>query len=307
MAPVLYWNWKNHWVTFKHVSGQAHLQEGFVIKFKEFFDFFGSQVGVVTPLFFIGLVWVCYQVICRTELRKNPQYLFLLCTGLPVLLFFLAKSLQGKVEANWAANAYYSWVILLVAVFDGRYSQCRTTARRRLIKTLVYLSIFMGVFMTASMHNMNIVRSLGIKIPPKKDPTARLFGWDVLGEEIGKLQQTMPHPQQVFIFSDQYQLTSESAFYTPGQPFTYCINLGRRMNQYDLWQGMSSQKGNDAIFVTWGLQSTLDYRVQQSFDKIGVPIFVRVKKKNLVYHEFTLFQCYGYSGVIKGEIIPDRF
>ena len=40
------------------------------------------------------------------------------------------------------------------------------------------------------------------------------------------------------------------AFYVKGNPFTYCINLGRRMNQYDLWPGFENFIGYNAIFVS---------------------------------------------------------
>ncbi|MEN3034301.1 MAG: glycoside hydrolase, partial [Aquificaceae bacterium] len=42
------------------------------------------------------------------------------------------------------------------------------------------------------------------------------------------------------------QIAAQLAFYVKSNPRTNCINLGRRMNQYDLWE--KNYKGN-AIFV----------------------------------------------------------
>src|SRR4030067_2500393 len=51
-SPVIIWNTAHDWVTMKHTAGQAHVAEGLKISFKHFFDFFGSQIGVITPLLF---------------------------------------------------------------------------------------------------------------------------------------------------------------------------------------------------------------------------------------------------------------
>jgi len=35
-------------------------------------------------------------------------------------------------------------------------------------------------------------------------------------------------------------------------PQTFNVNLGRRMNQYDLWDGLPTLAGHDAIYVQPG-------------------------------------------------------
>ena len=59
-------------------------------------------------------------------------------------------------------------------------------------------------------------------------------------------------PQAPFLLSDRYQISSELAFYVSGQPQTFNVNLGRRMNQYDLWDGLPTLAGHDAIYVQPG-------------------------------------------------------
>ena len=75
------------------------------------------------------------------------------------------------------------------------------------------------------------------------------MGWKELGEEVSKVSNSMPATKPVFNSPDKYQVSSEMAFYVRGNPFTYCINLGRRMNQYDLWPGFEHFNGYNAIFV----------------------------------------------------------
>jgi undecaprenyl-diphosphatase len=42
------------------------------------------------------------------------------------------------------------------------------------------------------------------------------------------------------------------AFYVDGQPVTYCVNLGRRINDYDIWPAFNDLRGYDAVFVMQG-------------------------------------------------------
>jgi len=69
-----------------------------------------------------------------------------------------------------------------------------------------------------------------VPLPGKINPLTRLMGWKELGEEVSRVYDGMPSTAPVFIFSNSYQVSSEMAFYVKGNPFTYCINLGRRMN-----------------------------------------------------------------------------
>ena len=62
----------------------------------------------------------------------------------------------------------------------------------------------------------------------------------------------MPDPTRTFLVSSRYQVTSELAFYVPGRPPAYNFNLGRRLNQYDFWEGPDSRLGWDAVYVEEG-------------------------------------------------------
>lgn len=59
-------------------------------------------------------------------------------------------------------------------------------------------------------------------------------------------------PQPPFLVSDRYQIASELAFYVEGNPQVFNANLGRRMNQYDLWGGWDALRGRNGLFVTYG-------------------------------------------------------
>ncbi len=103
-------------------------------------------------------------------------------------------------------------------------------------------------------------------VPPHKSPFKRLYGWKALGEKVSELHRRLP-AGQVFIFSTNYHVASELAFYTAGNPQTYCINLGRRMNQFDMWAGVEQfeGKGYYGIYVDF---SPMPDRVKAGFRQV---------------------------------------
>jgi undecaprenyl-diphosphatase len=78
---------------------------------------------------------------------------------------------------------------------------------------------------------------------------ARLQGWQQLGVEAGRALGEVPRPQSTFILTFNRQLTSELAFYVPGQPrvYTWRAPEGVPENQYDIWDG--PKIGSDALIV----------------------------------------------------------
>jgi undecaprenyl-diphosphatase len=209
---------------------------------------------------------------------------------LPTLVFFLLKSLQGKVQANWALPAYISGIGLLgieLATGWGKYGRLR--------RGTVYGGFVLAVLLTALSHYPSLV-----DLPPKLDPSSRLRGWEELGIEVTRITAELERP--FFIFSDRYQITSELAFYVKGHPVTYCINRGRRMNQYDLWPGFHELKGYNAVFVTYG--DTMPEDLIPLFDRIEKRVF-RVKEGEQLLRTYTILIGQGFRGMKKRTI--ERF
>jgi undecaprenyl-diphosphatase len=134
-----------------------------------------------------------------------------------------------------------------------------------------------------------------LPIPREKDPTKKLLGWRELGTEASMVYKEMSQAGPVFIFSDRYQVSSELAFYMDSHPATYCINLGRRMNQYDLWPGFEGLVGFNAVFVR-EKEKELPVEVGEVFERCEKqPVTIKTKQKKIV--KFTIFKCYYFKGM----------
>jgi len=285
--PVIIWNAQNGWVTLKHTAGHANLAAGLAFSPVRFIEFAGSQLGVVTPLL---LVMGLHGLI---QGRRGRGGDFLFWFSAPVLVFFLLKSIQGKVEANWAMTAYVTMLVSFSAAYLSRFRDLRRPG-----KVLVSAALAFSVAVTVLAH---YPPALGL--PPGLDPSARLRGWRALGQEVGGIIKEIEGPY--FVFSDSYQVASELAFYTEGHPVTYCVNLGRRMNQYDLWPGPEGLLNYAGIFVTIG-DSDAPPAVQRAFDSCEKRLFSTYEKNGAKLRDYSLFVCRGFTGRIE-ESTPQTY
>ena len=283
-SPVIIWNMNHGWVTLKHTEGHANLAKGFVISAKEFFNFLGSQFGVITPILFFLVIDGGIRNYFTGRLPQVRRLLFWFWA--PVLGFFLLKSLQGKVQANWAMNSY---ITAFIASADHMLGKGYI---KKISRPFLIAAFSLAIMVTAVAHYPSV-----INLPFKMDPSSRLRGWEELGLKMDEVysDMTASRGKDVFIFSDKYQVSSELAFYMSKKPVTYCVNLGRRMGQYDIWGGMNSLIGYDALFVRMD-QTSFPDKLIGVFDKYERETFT-VYENGRVLRVYAIFKCYGFKGV----------
>jgi 4-amino-4-deoxy-L-arabinose transferase-like glycosyltransferase len=279
-SPVIIWNANHDWVTLKHTAGQAHIVEGIQISPMSFLEFVGAQFGVITPLLFVLMIASLMQ------LRREKEGSFLFWFSVPVIGFFLLKSIHGKVQANWALPAYVTGIVAYAASSLRKFSHDGKWGK---IVTAVALAI--AFIITSVAHYPEI-----LNFPVNLDPTSRLSGWRELGSEVSTFYEQMSPKQPVFIFSDRYQVSSQLAFYVRGHPVTYCINTGRRMNQYDLWPSFHTFIHYNAIFVSAG-DVIVPEKVAAAFQKVEKKVFTAYTKKHAKIREYSIFLCYDFKGL----------
>lgn len=270
--PVLIWNARYDWIGIRHLLGQAGVKKPFFSM--HLFEFVGIQFGVVSPIIFILII---ITFIKAWKLRNNYRYSFLFWMGIPLGIFYLILSLHEYCQANWPAPVYLAGSLLAGKFFCG--------------KRILMIGAGIGIFMWLLIFCIDLFPN----IPSELDPTIRLRGWKKLGLEMGNIRDNFLKEGRLFIFSDTYQITSELAFYIPGHPVTFCVNTGRRMNQYDLWQGFSNLLGYNAIYVKHRDQD-MDKKFFSSFKSWKKLSLIDIKKGEKVIHQYSVFLCRGFKG-----------
>ncbi|HXH09626.1 MAG TPA: glycosyltransferase family 39 protein [Alphaproteobacteria bacterium] len=293
-SPVIVWNWQHSAVSLKHVMGQAELQQGFHLDLSlvTFGEFLGSQAVILSPLLF-GWMLVAMGLAARQAWRqRDDRWLLLFWGWAPTFTLMLLLSLRQKVQANWAAPAYITAFIGATASIAFVWRMKRERWARRGCLACVGLAGLLALTLTLAFHEPLLFARLGL--PASVDPMARLKGWRTLAAAVDALAARMPRPP--FILSDRYQISSELAFYAATQPQTYNVNLGRRLNQYDLWNGLPALVGRDAIYVQ-PENATLPQALREAFQTCAEPQPVIVEEMGRELKRFYLFPCLGFSGM----------
>jgi undecaprenyl-diphosphatase len=273
--------------------GQADVHQGLALQLSldTFGEFLGSQALALSPLLFAWMLIAMGLSLWEGRRRRDERWLFLFWGWAPTFGLMLALSVRQKVQANWAAPAYLTSFIAAVAYVWYRWQVVPAGVWKHLELAGAGLVMLLAFGMTAALHDPALFVRLGLQ--PNADPLARLKGWQTLARAVEGLAGQMPTPP--FLLSDRYQISSELAFYVRGQPHTFNVNLGRRMNQYDLWDGLPSRAGHDAIYVQPEL-AELPQALRATFRRCdeGTPVIIETLGFEL--KRFYLFPCWGFSG-----------
>lgn len=293
--PTILWNIGNDWVTFKHVLGQTHVNEvrhaGFAA------GFILSQIGIITPFIFLGMAYGLYRAAVEGIKRKSREFILLFLASAPVLAFFIAKSFHSKIQANWAAFAYLGAAIAGVTAITMALEKMRQPGRRVLLKLFIFVSLASGSIITAATYYPWAIEKAGIHFG-SKHPLDSVLGWNTVGQRADAIYRKMAPENGTFVFSDRYQIAAELAFYMPSKPRTYNINVGRRMNQFDLWEGFYDFKGQNGIYVQ-GHGDGPEEAVRRVFKSCDGGESVPVVHNSAVLKTYYIYRCYEFKGMEK--------
>ena len=307
--PVIIWNAANDWNSVRHVAHIGGVDEQVLIRFRFIGDFLGSQAALLSPVVFVLVVlaWSLTHPLSAGRSRWIDRYLFF--TSFPMVAFFGLLSLHSRVYGNWPGAGYLTVAVTVAAWFGCRDIEL-PLKRVRWGRKLWPWAIATAYLMSAAVL-LQAVRPF-LPIPVRWDRTAtEIRGWDRLGREAGRVRESMPDPQAAFLFGLSYQIASELAFYTPGQPQTVSINKWGRPNVYDYWWQEADLLGKNAVGVTYDGTSHLN-RLRQVFDRVDPPIAVPIywpHEENATdrppVKTYFIYRCFGFKGGLSWQP-PDK-
>jgi len=294
--PVLIWNSRNEWATFRHVLYMGGIDTSAFFSTRYIGDFLAEQFAVLSPLvFFLLLAAWMRRPSLRTQQDTDRQ--FLVWTSLPTFLIFLLLSLHSRVYGNWPAAGYLTAMVLIAAT----YSDTLASSLRGRSRLLWKLTVVTAYLITLPIL-VQLVYPL-LPVPVKYDRTAReTKGWDELGSAMGNVVDIAGGAGKPFIFALRYQLASEMAFYMPGQPQTVSINRWARPNVYDYWFDDSMLLGHDGVGLI-GHKEYIDV-LKQVFERVELERELAVYRtspwlgRELV-NTFYIVRAYGFKGGLR--------
>ena len=214
VTPMLLWNAQHDWISFNFQLHQ-HSTESTHLLWNYFWEFFGAQFAVFTPVF-MGILF--YMLIKERVFIKNDTLFFLALNFSFVIGFFLYKSLYGHMELNYGAPAYIPAAIL-VAWAVHTYN----------LNKLFYIGLGIAIV-------FSLLARIGIffYLEVVQD---RMYG----NKEAITMLQKYYNPDEDKLYADYYSTAALCTFYLPNHPEAD-VATPSRYSQYDMWRKDESFK-----------------------------------------------------------------
>ncbi len=274
LIPVFIWNWQHGFPTSHFLVHRGALDERVRLRPFEVLSFLGQQAGVISPVVFLGLLAaVCWPGLARTP---RVQTGYLLALFLPLFLVYLVLSFQKASQANWAAAAYVSGLILVASKW------CEAVRIFPWARWVVSVGLAVAFLETALLHE-----TAWLHLPGRLDPLDRARGSRDLAAQVTALQI---NSGARVVIANKYMTAALLSFYLPGQPDTFMPVSSPPFNQLVLWPTYRQKyPSDDAIYVSD--TNRLTPSLQADFPGIHLAGEIHTSQDGRQVNRFYLFVC----------------
>lgn len=230
--PVVVWNSRNGWVSFVFQWKNGLDSEGLALS--KVAEYSAGQMLASGPLVWLLGLYAAMVGVCR----KDKATLLLVCTAVPIILFFGVTSFTKVAHPNWPALAYFSFSILVSQYCLGGDSKIR----RALWSASVVSSLALSLI--ATVHARFSVIPLERYAPQwaAADATNAFYGWRELGAE---LKNKSP---KRFAITPSHQLSAEIIYYTGASIWAQPVKTARP-SQFNLLSLPHNPWGKGLLYV----------------------------------------------------------
>jgi 4-amino-4-deoxy-L-arabinose transferase-like glycosyltransferase len=249
--PLFLWNAQTGWLHIRALHERSGLHSSFGIHPVQFLRYLGAELGVISPLFLIGIV-VAVVGLWRTQ-SDQPRVKHLLSQFLPIQIMYLILSFNGLVEPNWIAPTLITGIVMLVVFWR------QVIAKSPKWRWAPVWGLGVAFVITLYLHCAVFIRP---PLPMKYDLLGRGEGWADFGQHV---QQLRGRFRPNLLIANHYSPASQLQFYLPDHPFIYLPPAPYGTTQYTLWPGYEVKPGTRALYVCDG-KGLLPDKVKDAFD-----------------------------------------
>ncbi len=201
-SPVLVWNAGNGWMSFAKQGGRTAVP--FEPSLATVADFLGSQMGLLTPVIAVSLVWGLSRMAREAVASRTDRAVLLSALAVPILAYLALYSIGSDVEGNWT----------LVALPPGLVAAALATAEawdRRLVRRAAVGGATLAAVLSAALLFYLVVpgdHGLG-----RRDITHRLSGHAAVAAAVTRAAQAEAIGTVVAF---DYTTAALLGFYAPG-------------------------------------------------------------------------------------------
>jgi 4-amino-4-deoxy-L-arabinose transferase-like glycosyltransferase len=261
LSPNIAWNMSNGFVTLKHTGDNIQGNSGLRLTVVGALEFLASQFGVVGPLVF-GTFLVALARFGRSEVSREDRLMIVF--AIPPLAAVTALGLFRGVNANWAAAAFVSLTVAVVAIWI-RQERSRLLAATLAIGVVAQAALLAGDVVAYQAG----VASLG----EKGDVYRRTLGWRGLGEVVR--QKAGEAGAQSIAADGRHELASLIYYLHDMRQPVLSWPVGRGPdNQFDMTHALTAAASEPILFISaCPLEGRLarQYREVRPLGEISVP------------------------------------
>ena len=168
LLPVLIWNFRHDWVSFKFQLGHGlgEPQGGVLGALNRELELLGGQIGLVSPILFY---FVARAIKRAFEPTPDGTRLVLGVVAVGCLAFFVYSATHRRAEANWPAIAWIPAVILLATEPVGS-----DLSERWLKRGLQLGGVLSAIVCIHAVYPI-------IPLRADRDQVAKAYGWGIVG------------------------------------------------------------------------------------------------------------------------------
>ncbi len=288
-APVLAWNAAHHWASFAFQGGRAVGGIGF--RPLSLLTALGGQAAYLLPWIWVMLV-IALVVAVRRLVRgeASDAERFFLSQSITPLALFTAVSAVRPVLPHWALVGYLSAYPLLGRLWAARAVE-KPARMRRLVVFLAAMPALVALTIVVQ-YRFGIIPIE--RFAPRKltlaqvDPTADLYGWDQLGEEMERRGLLEPG---TFVFTSMWYHSGHIGYATrdSGVPVV-CYSPGDARS-FAYWSDPADWVGRDGLLVALGPIDIEPWCYRKWFERIEPAGEVPIVRRGRVVRTVRLFRC----------------
>ena len=251
-------------------------------------DFWGAQIGLYSPLFFILFCYLIVKVFLeflkKKEIENDCYFAFI---SLLPFIYILFKSFKNKLEANWGLFVYGGGLFLVSYYISKNWN-------KKYIRNLFLANILLcniAIFIIIFQYFFPI-------IPIKGDPTDRYYKYNAVRYDLKEYYDSYMD-KDIRMFGLNYQIPSMLNFYINPEKEAVCLNWGTyHPTVFDFWYNDGDFIGNDFYHISTSSDTNF---ISKYFDNIEyITNFQSYRKKlngDIRYLDnYYVFLCKNYHG-----------
>ncbi len=276
VSPVLYWNIKNNWISFKYqidhvLSPDASILKNLVASLvMQLLSWGGGGPFLISLLVFLALI---------RKFKEHKNFSISLIFLTVFLLFFIYAATAEPLLPHWMLIYF----ILMIPIAYSYLLQ-----NRIFTKTLIATAAFSAVLSFA------ILFELGFKIFPAQITAplyAEIQGWDNIMAEANKHLTSIRNPKKALAVMN-WSLGSRAMYYNNKKTDLFIID--QRFDQFDIWAPQSNI-GYDLLVAIEAHKKDEHLGLLNCSQLVAVGEAKTLMKEVLVNH-FLYYHCTDFLG-----------